>query len=183
MKNSIIEKLKREINRNIKEECQVVYILSKVRKLLEIDKSKDAFPYLNMYCNWSLHNNLSHKNTISSLLNLIEKDIDLKNNGHEIAHKLKNKHQNFFKLLIVKEELFKFLNKIKLTPDNLENNWSLFMKLLLDIIEDSPINFEEIKRGDKRIKEIKLIKKEGVYMYRFSLFGIKDKPKVKLKFK
>ena len=37
----IIEKLDKELRRDIKEECQVVYILSRVRKILEIKNQNE----------------------------------------------------------------------------------------------------------------------------------------------
>ncbi len=54
--NSIIEKLNIffENHQALNEECQVIYILVEVRKLLEIANNKN-FPILNFYSDWALH--------------------------------------------------------------------------------------------------------------------------------
>jgi hypothetical protein len=183
MKSTILEKLSKEIGKDIKEECQVAYILSIVRKLLELSEEKKKYQYLRLYCDWSLHNELSRKSTIFILLESMEKDINLESSGREIAQVLEKRHSNFFKMKIIGDELFDFLDKNEVQTDNLKKNWGSFMKLLLGIVEDSPLNFEDISRDIKKIKEIRLQKEEGSYKYRFSLFDTNKKPKVKLKFK
>ncbi len=57
MINGIKEKLKLELSKPITEESQVVYILSRMRKILEIDEDKNQGKYtkLKFYCDWALH--------------------------------------------------------------------------------------------------------------------------------
>lgn len=56
-KSIIQEKLQQELNKELKEESQVIYILSRIRKILEIDRSKtqDKYKKLKFYCDWVLH--------------------------------------------------------------------------------------------------------------------------------
>jgi hypothetical protein len=183
MRDTILDKLSKEISKDIKEECQVVYILSRIRKLLELSKEKKKYQYLKLYCHWSLHNELSKRNTVSMILESMEKDINLESSGIEIAQALEKGHSDFFKMETIKNELLDFLDKNGIRADDLKKNWGSFMKLLLGIIEEAPLNFEDISRNGKKIKEIRLQKEEGDYKYRFSLFDTSKKPKVKLKFK
>lgn len=55
MKLEMIDKLSRELKKEMSEECRVVYILSRIRKVLELENSKNKYKVLNFYCNWSLH--------------------------------------------------------------------------------------------------------------------------------
>lgn len=55
MENDIKSKLANELVKPIDSEIQVVYILTRVRKLLEIKEKKEQYQFLNFYCNWALH--------------------------------------------------------------------------------------------------------------------------------
>jgi len=57
MKDEITDKLKSSLSKPITEESQVVYILSRIRKILEMDKDKNQSKYqkLKFYCDWALH--------------------------------------------------------------------------------------------------------------------------------
>jgi len=48
-REQIIDKLNTELLKGIKNEPQVVYILSRIRKLLEIREEKDKYKLLNFY--------------------------------------------------------------------------------------------------------------------------------------
>jgi hypothetical protein len=58
-RNSIVEKLRRELGREITTESQVVYILAEIRKMLE--KTNDGTDYfaLEFYCSFALHTKMS----------------------------------------------------------------------------------------------------------------------------
>lgn len=58
-KTQIESKLEVELKKRIKSELQIVYILSRIRKLLEIENLKSKYPVLNFYCNWSLHSEIT----------------------------------------------------------------------------------------------------------------------------
>lgn len=58
-RSEIEEKLTIELQKEITNEMQVVYILSRIRKILEIKKLKSKYPILNFYCNWVLHSEIT----------------------------------------------------------------------------------------------------------------------------
>lgn len=60
MLNDIKEKLRVELAKPIKEESQIIYILSRVRKILELDEATNQGKYkkLKFYCDWSLHSKI-----------------------------------------------------------------------------------------------------------------------------
>ena len=69
MVNDIKVKLVDELTNAITSEAQVVYILSRIRKILESEKNK-GFKELVFYCNWALH---SHIEDISAVKDLIDR--------------------------------------------------------------------------------------------------------------
>jgi hypothetical protein len=56
--DAIVGKLRSELGRDIVSECQVVYLLVEVRKLLELRNQTEAFGALTFHCNWALHTRL-----------------------------------------------------------------------------------------------------------------------------
>ena len=175
----ILEKLNREMKKDINEECQVVYILLLMVIVLEEKGRKLDYPYLLFYRNWTTHNKLSSPNTVKLLSDIFKKDIDSRSSGHENARSLIKTNSRFFKLDTLKKELVSFLKMYDLTPDLLNKNWLSFIKLLIEIIIERPVEFNSVI-----LKKVELMKnKNGEYCYKFSFVGQRDKPIVKLKFK
>lgn len=64
MKNDIKDKLSIELKKPINGEPQVIYILSRIRKLLDLNHKKDgAYRILRFYCNWALHTEIQKLKT------------------------------------------------------------------------------------------------------------------------
>jgi len=70
MVNDIREKLQVELNKPIEGEPQVVYILSRVRKILEIrGKAKEQeYNKLKFYCDWALHSQINNVGAVRDIL-------------------------------------------------------------------------------------------------------------------
>lgn len=175
----IIEKLNNEFKREINRECQVVYILSRVRKILEIKNQKNKYKLLNFYCNWVLHSKLDGYSTKILINNLFEHDIDCKKSAKWNAIKMKSCSKHFFDLLSLKQEIDDFFNENCSSINLSEKNWASFGKLLLGIINECPIILNSSK-----LRQIELFKdKNGIYGYKFYLVGLRNKPIIKLKLK
>ena len=182
-KVEIIRKLDLELKKEIKGEARVVYILSLIRKILEIKNQKDKFKLLNFYCNWSLHVSLSVKRTKQVITDMLDQDIDCSKRASDIARKLNSNHADFFKLNDIKKELVKFIADNDLSPalTNKRQQWVEFVSMLLQIIQDCPVICIE---SSKKIKTMKLQRnKKNEYYYKFSLHSCSSKPIIKLKFK
>lgn len=127
-RSQIFEKLSRKLEEPFLSESDVVYILSRVRKILEIDKKKKDKSVLNFYCNLALHSGINDvpKQILESLIR-IKDGTDYSNSiiGFEDFHK----------------EFKTFLKENKL-PESIyttEKCVREFNKLLLDIFSDTPI--------------------------------------------
>lgn len=70
MVNDIREKLQVELNQSIEGEPQVVYILSRVRKILEIGGKEKEQEYnkLKFYCDWALHSKINNVGAVRDIL-------------------------------------------------------------------------------------------------------------------
>ncbi|MFH1558990.1 MAG: hypothetical protein ABIC19_00515 [Patescibacteria group bacterium] len=75
-KSVIIKKLQRFLLKRSTfiEECEVVYFLSEIRKIIEKDKKK--YKTLYIYCCWVLHSELSYKNIAVFLSEKFDRFID-----------------------------------------------------------------------------------------------------------
>ncbi len=57
----VAEKLFRLMNRPPKDEQDIVYALTKIRKLLDFDNAGKRYLLLRVFCNWVLHTKLEHR--------------------------------------------------------------------------------------------------------------------------
>lgn len=179
-REAIIEKLNNELRREIKNECQVVYILSRVRKILDHERAVNKI--LRFYCNWVLHIDLKHKETTLFISKMFDSCIDFSKNEKEIARKMKSCQSDFFKLNDLKEVFRQFFedHNLPLFLVNKKRHWINFIKLFLEIIEECPVI---CIKSSKKIKSLELVKSEkGEYCYKFSLSDKSSKPVIKLKF-
>jgi hypothetical protein len=183
-RKKVIEKIRKFLEKNSKfmEECEAVYLMVEVRKILDRDKN-NLFEVLRFYCNWTLHVNLKNKKTTQFISKTFDQYIDPKKSGKDIARKMKSNHADFFKLNDFKNELRKFFKDydfpLNLTDEN--RNWVAFIKLFLEIIRECPVICIE---SSEKINKLELVKdKNGQYCYKFNLMHGGRPPVIKLKFK
>lgn len=132
-KEKILEKLNDILSReNLHEisEAEVIYILSKVRKLMELDGSKEKYQFLNFYCNLALHAKLEGRPP-QKVQNMMLK---IHNQDESFIYSifwLEDFH-NEFKLFINEKELPSKLYE----EENIKKNLS---EKLFEIFSDTPI--------------------------------------------
>lgn len=143
MRNNIKDKLQLELGREIKEEAQVVYILSRVRKILEIDKNNDKYRKLKFYCDWALHAEIDRgtKAFQQELEKLIEGDQDI--------------GAKFFTYHYFDEEFLAFLSEYEISKGIYDNEKLSFKSLMAKIHSDTPLIVTFTKK-------FKIITNEGV---------------------
>ncbi|MGB2580770.1 MAG: hypothetical protein WBC83_03685 [Minisyncoccia bacterium] len=134
----ILEKLNRELEKDIHEECQVIYIMSRIRKYLESKNQKNKYKYLNFYCNWALHSKIERTEPVVDILREFIEDRD---NG------------SFLQFDHLVTDLRDFLNENGLSEKLFKKeNFLRFVNLLVDIYSDTPV---EVYPEEKRIITIK----------------------------
>ncbi len=154
--SEILEKLNTEINKDITEESQVVYILSRIRKYLEIKNLKSQYKYLNFYCNWILHSKIDRTEPVIDIL----REFD---NGTDEGKFLEfNYFYNDFKSFLDSEGLDseKILGKV---------NYLKFINLLLDILSDTPVEFYPDNKKILIIKKPRKPIKDSVFSIEYEM--------------
>lgn len=175
----IFQKISNEFRKGIRDESQIVYILSRMIIVLEKEGQKENYPYLLFYRNWTLHDKLSYPHTVKILLDIFKDDLDPRKDGHQNAKNLIKTNSRFFTFDVLKNELVAFFETHNLSLDLLNENWISFTQLLLEVIKECPIEF-----SSEILEKMELIKDEsGCYCYKFSIVDKRDKPMVKLKLK
>lgn len=159
MKPDVIAKLKEQLKKNIRNEPQIVYILTRIGKILEFENSKEGYPVLNFYRNWSVHTKINDAEPVASIL---KEFIEKKENRY-----LFSIHQQFC------SELITFLKKHDL-PNLNKNRLNNFIFYLGKVISDTPINIS-FKRQQYSISICEPIIKESSGLYTITLVS-KDIP-------
>ena len=135
MRNDIKGKFAVELNKKISEESQVVYILSRIRKILEIDGTESVYKILKFYCDWALHAQIDNTQPVMHILGgLFEGNLD---NLLDFGN-----FKSFYK------ELALFLRKSMIETTFFTNSESKtnFSRLLIKIYSDTPLVVKEIKK-------------------------------------
>jgi len=157
MTPEIIEKLSKALSEGNLDEYKVVYILSRIRKLLELNQLKNTFKDLNFYCDWALHSEIdryvpdSFKNKLTN----------------QLKHSENLYPDELFAIFFIQlEQLlqeFSLPNTILFDPLK-----KIFADLMIDIFSDTPL---VIKLENMKIT-IKSPDNKNVYRIIKSLFSI-----------
>lgn len=81
-KEIILEKISRELSKSNPDECRVVYVLSRIRKYLEVTDSQENYKHLNFYCNWALHTRIDNTKAMQEVLDDLLKQKDTHGFSH-----------------------------------------------------------------------------------------------------
>ncbi len=135
----------------------MVYILSRIRKILEAESKevKSRYKKLKFYCDWSLHIEIKNTDSISDELINLSDDI--------------LSSHNFFAYKSFHKEIKKFLKEYNIQTSIYKNFENLldFNQKLTDIYSDTPLIVKFTKKKKITIKEgeFKVIKKNGIKAY------------------
>lgn len=126
-KEQILEKISRQLALDNPDECGLVYILSRIRKYLEITNTQDKYKYLNFYCNWALHTRIDKTKSMDEVLH----DFMLRDDPHHFSQ-----CAPFFK------DFERFADEYALPKTWLfaEQKMNL-IRLMVEIYSDTPIYF------------------------------------------
>lgn len=124
MKAVVISKLKNLLEKSIRNEAQVVYILTRIGKIIELEKSKKNYAVLNFYRNWSVHSEIDRTEPVTDILSEF-----IKNKENRFRLSLHNQFSS---------ELNSFLKKHNLPQLN-NNRLNNFIYYLGKVIADTPI--------------------------------------------
>ncbi len=136
----IIEKLNDFLDKHMPftEECHVLYLLVEIRKVLDRENNK-KYPILRFYCNWSVHTDKDSTKEMEIIMNDIYQGIKKQITCGITSEK--TKIIGFMYMEDLQTDVIGFLQEYQLPVLIIEkNNWLEFIKLLVRILADQPIN-------------------------------------------
>mgnify|MGYP001574195583 CR=1 FL=1 len=136
MRNDIKEKLRQELATEIKTEAQAVYILARIRKILEIDGVR-GYGILKFYCNWALHAEIEDTDAVREILDGVVAGRD-------------EPQINFFLFNPLHEQLNVFLAENNLPTNICDDSIKKlkFNRLLSQIYTDTPLIIKSIQKTE-----------------------------------
>lgn len=155
MKDSIVGKLERHLQKPLDDESWVVYLLAEVRKLREKEQWLPKATALHMCCHWALHVDLTNLSTVSDFFDPIERWIT-----HTVAGltplgswTLVEEQRLFRNLLFLetfRAELRACLRGFGLATDLCDDNarWVIFMRFYTLVIEDGSLTLHSKTRNN-----------------------------------
>lgn len=119
---------------------QVVYILVELRKLLEHNAQKDAYPVLNFYGNWVVHTKLSHSPVADRIVRLLDEVMNRKAT-ETIELAVEDEAVAYLEERRLRAEMSACLRASGLPTDLCDDDkrWYGFRKSLAGVIEDAPL--------------------------------------------
>lgn len=138
MRAQIIDKLNKFLNERpqIKEECEVVYLMVELRKLLDRERDQNginSYSLVRFHADWTLH---TRKDRVTPAMKKIMSNI-----GDSIDTYPKNDDIDFLLLPEFRKELTQLLEKYGLRDSfcKNDNEWMDFMMALTQVLADQPI--------------------------------------------
>jgi hypothetical protein len=103
MTPEIIRKLNEFLTSRIpfKEECEAVYLMVEIRKLLDREHPRDCFAKVRFYCDWMVHTSKDRNQT--AIKDIMEKLNDCLNNSNPYPQE---DIMSFFSLVELRKEMF-----------------------------------------------------------------------------
>jgi len=144
-KEEIVEKLNRFITEHnpLSEECQVVYLLVQIRKLLDYDRDhwqRGSFTLLRFYCDWIVHTEKTRiTESIKSIMDKVYGDVKRQIENPAMT-KAMSPVMRFAYMEDLRNEMSEYLKERSVDISNIEGgNWISFVGLLVKVLENQPI--------------------------------------------
>lgn len=166
MKNDIIRKLHDHLDAGIETECEVVYLLAEIRKVLDEDDPSHTLASLWMYCHWALHIDLDSPKTTIEFLKRV--DLWVVNNVAYLTRRQPWKFldeiylfRDFVYLQTFRHELGEFLKRYGLPTalTSVDEKWFTLLTAYAGVIEDGTLAMKSDKHNEiDAVKEVKFKK-------------------------
>ncbi len=135
MENELVAKIERRLGAGILAEEDVVYLMVKIRKLLERKNLKAEYPVLLFYCDWSLHASMDRRGA-RDMLSTIDALVDsYRTRGDQRAV---DEVANLLSLRMLREEICRLLAGCHVPDDAIrdEEAWARFRAQFVANIAD-----------------------------------------------
>ena len=139
MKPEIIRKLNEFIDTHapFKEECEAVYLMVELRKLLDRAHEKGQFARVRFYCDWTVHiSKAQHHDAIQDIIE--ELNEILNNNGSPYPKEDIVSLFSFSELRKEMTELFR-IHGLRTALCQDDKHWEQFVNVFIQVLADQPI--------------------------------------------
>lgn len=144
--SSILAKLQRELQRDLREESQVVYILVEIRKVLEESGELDGYHALDFHCSLALHTTMTRAGA-RRILERFNRAYPTLASGRELPHDLENEISETISLKKFRDELKQFLNAHNLIPATMfpgtPDPWVKFIHLYASVTDECDLQWTD----------------------------------------
>ena len=137
-----------EINEVLKKQnynkADVTYLMTQFRLLIEENKLKDEYQFLNLYCNWTLHSKISGSDTAFEILEFITDSLISHNNDPYNAKDIYSAIIEGLSLHKVLDDIIRIgrvYNIIEIAKFNNFQQWVIFAEKLIEVLEQRPMIF------------------------------------------
>jgi hypothetical protein len=157
MRDDLVTKLHNHLTQRVNKECQVVYILCQVRKLLDGYCDDKSLLSLKFYCDWAVHTNLTYDNRTKPFLQIIDNYIHKDQSGTAISLEEQLEFQALLHLDSFRWQLKSVLESYTLPTDVCRSRyrWLSFVKAYSGVIQDGSLVYKG--RDMKVIKSLTFI--------------------------
>jgi hypothetical protein len=159
MEDHIVAKIRAEMERGIKSECQAVYLLVEIRKLLDRDQSSaQRYKSLRLFGNWVVHVRLDNDQAQEIVRRADAFYVKLVNGT--LSHEEITDFARILEFNKFRDELSQFLQTKRLRPFS-DVEWNLFLTCYLQVIEDCPLYCVSRDASVTEVDEVVLIREDG----------------------
>ena len=159
MEDQIVRKVRAELERGITSECQAVYLLVEIRKLLDRDrKGTVTYNSLRLYSDWAVHVELDRRQSQE-----IVKKADSFYRKQADGTLSEDENRDFvrvFALDTFRDELNQFLQAKRLRPFS-DAKWNSFLACFLNVVEDCPLSCSVQGASVTEVDEVVIIREPG----------------------
>lgn len=145
MEDELISKIERRLGGGITAEEDVVYLMVKIRKLLERKNLKAEYPVLLFYCDWSLHASMDRRGA-NEMLNAIDALVGsylIRGDGTAVGEL-----SDLLSLRVLREEICRLLEHCGVSDSTIrdEEAWAQFRDRFVANIADCPLVLKKAMR-------------------------------------
>lgn len=139
-RTELIEKLNSFLDKNkaFSEECQIVYLMIEIRKILEHD-NESGYKLLRFFCDWTVHTKKDRK--MEGIVDVVTEIDNIISSVDKITTQQNEQILKFLEMNELRKELSQFLISRFLPKDLCEDNrnWSVFVDILAQVLSGQPI--------------------------------------------
>ncbi len=145
-RSSILAKLKRELQQDLREESQVVYILVEIRKFIEQAGELDNYHALDFYCSLALHTTMTRIGA-RRILERFNRAYPILVKGAELPQHLDHEISDTISLKKFRDELKQFLSVNNLIPAPMfpgtPDAWVRFIHLYAGVTDECDLQWTD----------------------------------------